>query len=55
MVTWHILAVVVLLMIVLFRGLLVSARVLPATCRECGLEFERRRLGDRVCTCHTAG
>jgi hypothetical protein len=36
----------------LMRALLVKARVLPPTCARCGLRFERRRLGDRVCRCH---
>jgi hypothetical protein len=44
-------AVVVLLWIVLLRALLVSARVVPPSCRRCGLQLERRRLGERVCSC----
>ena len=36
----------------LMRALLVRARVLPPTCARCGLQFERRALGDRVCRCH---
>lgn len=36
----------------LMRALLVRARVLPPTCARCGLQFERRELGDRVCRCH---
>ena len=36
----------------LMRALLVRARVLPPTCARCGLPFERRRLGERVCRCH---
>jgi hypothetical protein len=36
----------------LMRALLVKARVLPATCARCGLPFERRALGDRICGCH---
>jgi hypothetical protein len=42
----------VLLWASLMRALLVKARVLPATCARCGLPFERRALGDRICGCH---
>ena len=42
----------VLLWATLMRALLVSARVLPPTCARCGLPFERRALGERVCDCH---
>ena len=42
----------VLLWATLMRALLVKARVLPPTCARCGLLFERRSLGERVCTCH---
>jgi hypothetical protein len=41
----------VLLWITLMRALLVRARVLPPTCARSGLRFERRVLGERVCTC----
>jgi hypothetical protein len=41
-----------LLWATLMRGLLVKARVLPPTCARCGLLFERRVLGERVCSCH---
>jgi hypothetical protein len=37
---------------VLFRALLVRARVLPATCGRCGLRLEREMLGETVCRCH---
>jgi hypothetical protein len=36
----------------LMRALLVKARVLPPTCARCGRRYERRELGERVCTCH---
>jgi hypothetical protein len=36
----------------LMRALLVRAAVLPATCGRCGLRFERRELGETVCSCH---
>jgi hypothetical protein len=42
----------VLLWATLMRALLVRARVLPPTCARCGLPFERRALGNRVCRCH---
>jgi uncharacterized Zn finger protein (UPF0148 family) len=42
----------VLLWATLMRALLVTARVLPPTCARCGLPFERRAMGDRVCGCH---
>jgi hypothetical protein len=40
-----------MLWIVLFRALLVRARVLPPTCGRCGRRFERRALGEPVCSC----
>ena len=40
-----------LLWATLMRALLVKARVLPATCARCGLPFERRALGERICGC----
>jgi hypothetical protein len=40
-----------LLWVTLMRSLLVRARVLPPTCARCGLRFERRALGERVCRC----
>ncbi len=44
----------VLLWATLMRALLVKVRVLPPTCARCGLPFERKALGDRVCRCHGA-
>jgi hypothetical protein len=35
----------------LFRAMLVRAQILPATCGRCGLRFERRHLGELVCSC----
>jgi len=35
----------------LMRALLVRAEVLPPTCGRCGLRYERRRLGEVVCSC----
>jgi hypothetical protein len=36
----------------LMRALLVKAQVLPATCGRCGLVYERRALGESICSCH---
>jgi len=41
----------VLLWATLMRALLVKARLLPPTCARCGLPFERRALGERICVC----
>jgi len=41
----------VLLWATLMRALLVRARVLPPTCARCGRRYERRALGEQVCTC----
>jgi hypothetical protein len=35
----------------LMRALFVRAQLLPPTCARCGRQFERRALGDRICTC----
>jgi hypothetical protein len=47
-----ILILYVLLWATLMRALLVKARVLPPTCARCGLTYERKTLGARVCRCH---
>ncbi len=39
------------LLVALMRALLVRAEVLPATCARCGLRYERRQLGEVVCSC----
>lgn len=36
----------------LMRALFVKADLLPPTCARCGLRFERRAMGERVCRCH---
>jgi hypothetical protein len=36
----------------LMRALLVRARILPPTCARCGLQYERRALGEEICHCH---
>jgi hypothetical protein len=38
----------------MMRALLVRAQVLPATCNRCGRPYERRDLGDAVCSCERA-
>jgi hypothetical protein len=35
----------------LMRALFVRADLLPPTCARCGLRFERRAMGERVCSC----
>jgi hypothetical protein len=35
----------------MMRALLVRAQILPATCNRCGLPYERRELGENVCSC----
>jgi hypothetical protein len=37
----------------LFQGMLVAAKWLPPACARCGLRYERRRMGERVCRCHS--
>ena len=41
------------LWVVLMRALLVRAAILPPTCTRCGLRFERRQLGETVCSCRS--
>jgi hypothetical protein len=36
----------------LMRALLVKANIVPASCGRCGRKFERRELGEPVCSCH---
>jgi hypothetical protein len=35
----------------LMRALFVRARLLPATCARCGMQLERRALGEAICSC----
>jgi hypothetical protein len=37
--------------ITLIQALLVAARVVPPVCGRCGIQRERRALGERVCRC----
>jgi hypothetical protein len=39
------------LWVALMRALLVRAAILPPTCARCGLRYERRHLGETVCSC----
>jgi len=41
----------VLVAITLMRSLLVAAKVLPPNCARCGVQLERRALGEPVCRC----
>ena len=38
--------------VTLMRGLLVAAKVLPPSCARCGVQLERRALGEPVCRCN---
>jgi hypothetical protein len=38
----------------MMRALLVRAEILPPTCNRCGRPFERRELGEPVCSCARA-
>jgi hypothetical protein len=44
--------VVVLAWVTVARAFLVFAQKLPPTCARCGLRYERRHLGEPVCSCH---
>jgi hypothetical protein len=34
------------------RAVLVFVQKLPPTCPQCWRRYERRHLGERICTCH---
>ncbi len=40
---------------VLMRALCIRAGLVPKSCTRCGLGFERRELGEPVCSCGAAG
>jgi uncharacterized Zn finger protein (UPF0148 family) len=42
------------LWVAMMRALLVRAQILPATCNRCGHPYERRALGETVCSCERA-
>jgi hypothetical protein len=48
--TWVVLPYLVL-WAALVRALFVKANIAPPTCRRCGRLFERRALGEPVCSC----
>ena len=52
MTTWTIVLLEALFAITLMRSLLVAAKVLPPSCARCGVQLERRALGEPVCRCH---
>ena len=35
----------------LMKALLVKANIVPPSCARCGHKFERRELGEPVCSC----
>ena len=35
----------------LMRALFVQAQLLPPTCARCGMQLERRALGEAICSC----
>lgn len=37
--------------VTLIQALLVAARVVAPSCARCGIQRERRALGERVCRC----
>jgi hypothetical protein len=41
----------VFFVLALARSLLVAAKVLPPNCTRCGVQLERRALGEPVCRC----
>jgi hypothetical protein len=49
---WMIPIVLVLVWVTIARAMLVFAQKLPPTCVRCGLRYERRHLGEPVCSCH---
>ena len=51
--TWTIVLLEALFVITLMRSLLVAAKVLPPSCARCGVQLERRALGEPVCRCRT--
>lgn len=50
MTTWMLLAYLALAASLL-RSMLVAAEKVPRACARCGLQVERRSLGERVCNC----
>jgi hypothetical protein len=44
----------IVLWVAMMRALLVRAQILPPTCTRCGRRYERRNLGESVCSCERA-
>jgi hypothetical protein len=42
-----------IVVLTLMRALLVAAKVVPPSCARCGVQLERRALGEPVCRCGT--
>lgn len=42
------------LWITLVKALFARARLIPAECPRCGRLFERRELGEQICSCDSA-
>ena len=40
-----------IVVLTLMRSLLVAAKVVPPSCARCGVQLERRALGEPVCRC----
>jgi hypothetical protein len=40
-----------IVVLTLMRALLVAAKVVPRSCARCGVQLERRALGEPVCRC----
>ncbi len=40
-----------IVVLTLMRSLLVAAKVVPPSCARCGVQLERRQLGEPVCRC----
>lgn len=40
-----------LFVVTLMRSLLVAAKIVPPSCGRCGVQLERRALGEPVCRC----
>jgi hypothetical protein len=41
----------IVLWVAMMRALLVRAQILPPTCSRCGRAYERRDLGESICSC----
>jgi hypothetical protein len=48
---WTVPLVIALAWVTVLRAMLVFAQKLPPTCPRCSRRYERRYLGEAVCTC----